>query len=64
MERSGIREECTLKTEDPVFRFAPYGLRGEVLEWGRGARVVEEARLEIVCALITYRGFESLPLRQ
>lgn len=29
----------------------------------RGARVVEEARLEIVCALTRTRGFESLPLR-
>ena len=30
---------------------------------GRGVRVVEGARLELVYALIAYRGFESLPLR-
>ncbi len=29
----------------------------------RGGRVVEGARLESVCRLIPYRGFESLPLR-
>ena len=30
----------------------------------RGVRVAEGARLESVCTLIAYRGFESLPLRQ
>ena len=29
----------------------------------RGDRVAEGARLESVCALTGYRGFESLPLR-
>ncbi len=29
----------------------------------RGVRAVEGARLESVCTLIAYRGFESLPLR-
>ena len=29
----------------------------------RGARVVEGARLESVCAVPRYRGFESHPLR-
>ncbi len=29
----------------------------------RGGRAVEGARLESVCRLIPYRGFESLPLR-
>ena len=29
----------------------------------RGARVVEEVRLESVCTPKGYRGFESLPLR-
>ena len=32
--------------------------------FGRGDRVVEGARLEIVCAPKGYRGFESPPLRQ
>ncbi len=30
----------------------------------RGVRAVEGARLESVCTLTAYRGFESLPLRQ
>ena len=34
------------------------------VEIWRGVRVVEGARLESVCTLIAYRGFESLPLRQ
>lgn len=33
-------------------------------KYWRGARVVEEARLESVCAPKVYRGFESLPLRK
>ena len=33
------------------------------LSW-RGARAVEGARLESVCAARSYRGFESLSLRQ
>jgi hypothetical protein len=30
----------------------------------RGVRAAEGARLESVCTLKPYRGFESLPLRQ
>ena len=34
------------------------------LEFRRGGRVVEGARLESVYTVIPYRGFESLSLRQ
>ena len=34
-----------------------------IVVW-RDGRVVEGARLEIVCASKAYRGFESLSLRQ
>jgi hypothetical protein len=33
-------------------------------QFWRGVRAAEGARLESVCTLIAYRGFESLPLRQ
>ena len=34
-----------------------------LLRYRRGGRAVEGARLESVCRLNPYRGFESLPLR-
>ena len=34
-----------------------------IVRFWRGDRVVEGARLEIVCRVTPYRGFESLPLR-
>ena len=34
-----------------------------LLQYRRGGRAVEGARLESVCRLNPYRGFESLPLR-
>ncbi len=40
-------------------------LFGRVMRrYGEMAELVEGARLEIVCALIAYRGFESLSLRR
>ena len=47
-------QDCGLRARNVSLTL--YGLR-------RGVRAVEGARLESVCTLIAYRGFESLPLR-
>ncbi len=47
---------CSLRAEFSSLYLEPYRIRRDV-------RVVEGARLESVYT-VTYRGFESLPLRQ
>ena len=61
---SGVLAERVRSSAEELLRQASRLLSSLSADQRRGDRVAEGARLEIVCAVTPYRGFESHPLRQ
>ncbi len=68
VERGGLENRCGRKVtvgSNPTLSANNYlKFNCRVQDQWRDDRVAEGARLEIVCSVTRYRGFESLSLRQ